>query len=112
MHICAIETAETSEETLVNHSNPNSKKKVCLVVERATVIIGNHTYTSRFAIEYVSYDIKLGMPCHMDTDAKVDYESRSDTIGTEKLYKSKNNQHVFESVITVSLKQFKGKEKN
>eukprot|EP00171_Calliarthron_tuberculosum_P005616 IDg5616t1 len=103
-------TTEKSE-VAINHSTERAEDVDCDIVKASTIVIGDHSYQSRFIVSSTRYDVILGTPWHQDTNPQADYKKRTVKIGPV-IIKGVISDCSEYKVMNVSLKRFKREIRN
>eukprot|EP00171_Calliarthron_tuberculosum_P016938 IDg16938t1 len=94
----------------VNHSQSDISEDSNTIIERAELIVGHHSYFTRFVLADIRHDIILGMPWHSDVNPKTNFKERSITIDGRKIIDSQENLRRYEEkveITTISVKRFR-----
>ena len=91
----------------VMHSNSNSVEKASKILIGATLTIGGHIYKSNWLVANCRYDVLLGMPWHVSSNPKMDYENRELFVGNKRLNIQSQKRDEMIAVLNLSVKKFR-----
>ena len=73
-------------EIVISHSKNQSEEVSRKIVVDAAVQIGEHFYSSNWAVVDARYDVLLGMPWYATVNPAIDYEERTVTVHGKQLH--------------------------
>lgn len=76
----------------IAHSDRDATEKAHEMVFGTTIQIGNHRYTSNWAVANSRYDVILGMPWHQQHNPAINYEQRTVRVAENSLPVQANSQ--------------------
>lgn len=91
---------------ILSHSSSSSDETECDLINRVTVRIGQHEYTSKFVLGDTRYDLILGTPWHRDVNPRTNYSTSRVTVGDHDL-KGETYQSERNKVCHMSIKGFR-----
>ena len=91
----------------VKHSNKESNEVATRIVLGATLHIGDHIYKSNWLVANCRYDVLLGMPWHVETKPKIDYEKKNFTVENSGIHKKRTGTATCCEIENISIKKFR-----
>lgn len=108
-HNWATKLKKTNYQIVHSKNNTSELSVECL--EAGKLEIGDHKYSSNWAVGDARYDVILGMPWHAECEKSVDYTRRTVKINDDsELQAIPNNSHEHSTrVSSISIKEFRKK---
>ncbi len=91
----------------VKNSSKESNELATKIVLGGTLQIGDHLYKSNWLVANCRYDILLGMPWHVETKPKIDYQKKNFIVENSDILKDERRIGTHAEIDNITIKQFR-----